>query len=112
MLRSCNHIQKLELVDCGLDCEALLKICEGLRDNTSLTHLDLRHNIFDLGGLQGLIKALSEHMSLKNLLLESMPIGIKEANQLAKFFERDDCLIEEFELNEAEVEVEVMNKIL
>ena len=51
-------------------------------------------------------------MSIKHLFLEGMTIGNKEAKKLASFFERADCLIEEFELNEAEVECNTLDIIM
>jgi hypothetical protein len=51
-------------------------------------------------------------MRIKHLLLEGMTINLKEAQMLAHFFERTDCLIEEFELNEAEVEFETLQVIM
>ena len=78
----------------------------------SLEYLDLRHNIFDEEGLGVLIESLKESCSIKHLYLESMSFGEKEAKLLADFFRLDDCMIEELELNEADIHVDALYIIM
>lgn len=112
-LLSCNkNLKSLHLVDTGLDCETLLKVGEGIEKCSSLEFLDLRHNVFDRDGFAGLISALKVNMSIKHLYLESMPIDLSEAKMLGAFFQRNDCMIEELELNEADLDIEILDEIM
>ena len=107
-----ESLQHLHLIDAGIDCDTMLELCNGLRDSSSMEYLDLRHNIFDAKGLAELIRALGQHMSVKHLYLESLPIDHSEARMLADFFAQDTCLIEELELNEADFDIESLDIIM
>jgi Ran GTPase-activating protein (RanGAP) involved in mRNA processing and transport len=72
LLKEHHNLKSLHLIDAGLDCDTLLEICSGISETMSLEYLDLRQNIFDKAGLQGLIKALEKSMTIKHLYLESM----------------------------------------
>ena len=78
----------------------------------SLEFLDLRHNIFDSKGLAGTISALRESMSIKHLYLEDMKISLSDAKLLAEFFLQNDCMLEELELNEADINIESLDIIM
>ena len=112
LLSSYKNLESLHLVDTGLDCETLLKVGQGIEQCPSLEFLDLRHNVFDRDGFAGLISALKVNMSIKHLYLESMPIDLSEAKMLAAFFQRNDCMIEELELNEADLDIEILDEIM
>lgn len=51
-------------------------------------------------------------MSVRHLYLESMKIGQQEARLLADFFIQSDCMLEELELNEADVDVATIEIIM
>lgn len=51
-------LQRLHLVDVGLDCDCLHEISNGILESMSMEYLDLRHNIFDAEGLAALISSL------------------------------------------------------
>lgn len=105
-------MQQLHLRDAGLDCDSLLEICKGITDSMSLAHLDLKYNIFDKRGLAGLIKSLESNMSIKHLYLESMAIHMPEAKLLSTFLAKDECKIEELELNEADIHIDALDEIM
>jgi hypothetical protein len=74
--------------------------------------LDLRHNIFDDAGLAGLIGALEANMVIRHIYLEGVTIGHAEAERLARFLDRKDCMLEELELNEADLNIESLDLIM
>jgi Ran GTPase-activating protein (RanGAP) involved in mRNA processing and transport len=112
MLAQTIQLKSIHLVDAGLDCDTLLEIAKGLKQSMSLEFLDLRHNIFDSRGLAGTISALRESMSIKHLYLEDMKISLSDAKLLAEFFEQSDCMLEELELNEADINIESLDVIM
>lgn len=105
-------LTSLHLKDAGLDCDTLLEISKGISKNSTLEYLDLRHNIFDKNGLKALIMALKSSMCIKHLYMESMNIHIAEAKLLSELIARDDCLIEELELSEADIDIEALDEIM
>jgi Ran GTPase-activating protein (RanGAP) involved in mRNA processing and transport len=112
MLTAYQDLNSLHLVDTGLDCDTLLEICKGVAKSKSMEFLDLRHNIFDDKGLAGLINAFEANMVIKHIYLEGMTINHDEAERLAKFFDRKDCMLEELELNEADLDIESLDLIM
>ena len=79
----------------------------------SLEYLDLRFNIFDKDGLRQLITSLEESMfSIKHLYLESMMIHLPEAKLLSAFIRHEECVMEELEINEADINVESLDEIM
>jgi len=65
---------ELHLIDVGLDSKGLIEISKGLKYCILLEHLDLRKNVFDQKGLEAIINALMETMSIRHLYLEGTPI--------------------------------------
>ena len=51
-------------------------------------------------------------MSIKHLYLEGTPIDVNEAQLLSDFFSKNTCMIEELEINEAEIDCETIDIIL
>lgn len=51
-------------------------------------------------------------MGIKHLYMESMQIHIDEAKLISKFIRKDECLIEELELNEADIDIEALDEIM
>ena len=47
MLKAKSSIQKLEIVNCGLDDASMIQISQGLGLSKQLKHLDLRNNHFE-----------------------------------------------------------------
>lgn len=95
-----------------MDCDTLVDICNGIKSSISLELLDLRHNIFDIEGLQGLINALMETMSIRHLYLETMTINFEGARIMSGMLMKNDCMIEELELNEADFDISSLDMIM
>ena len=51
-------------------------------------------------------------MVIKHLNLEGMTINHSEAVRLATFLDKKDCMLEELELNEADLELDSLNLIM
>ena len=51
-------------------------------------------------------------MTVKHLYLESVMIHKDEAKMLSNFISRDDCMLEELEINEADINVESIDLIM
>ena len=58
LLKVNSSIQKLEIVNCGLDDASMIQISQGVGLAKQLKHLDLRHNHFEAQGLHTLTNAL------------------------------------------------------
>lgn len=112
LLKDFVYLKSLHLVDVGLDSETLREICNGISDTMSLEYLDLRQNIFGKQGLKSLIKSLEKTMSIRHLFLESMEIHLQEAKLLSNFIRREECMLEELEINEADINVEAIDEIM
>ena len=51
-------------------------------------------------------------MNIKHLFLESVQIHSEEASLISDFIKRDDCMLEELELHEADIDVEGIDLIM
>jgi hypothetical protein len=51
-------------------------------------------------------------MVIKHIYLEGMTIENAEAKRLAKFLDRKDCMLEELEINEADLNIECLDLIM
>ena len=51
-------------------------------------------------------------MNIKHLYLESMEIHMQEAKLLSNFIRREECMLEELELNEADIDIEALDEIM
>lgn len=105
-------LNELHLIDAGIDCDTLEEICKGIERSESLEYLDLKQNIFDCRGVKYLINAISENMSVKHLYLEGVAVHTDEAELIAQFIKQEDCMLEELEINEADIDVDALDIVM
>lgn len=51
-------------------------------------------------------------MSVKHLYLESVLIHLDEAKLLSNYIKNENCMLEELEINEADIDVESIDEIM
>jgi septation ring formation regulator EzrA len=51
-------------------------------------------------------------MSVRHLYLESVMIHSEEAKLLSNFIRHEDCMLEELEINEADIDVAAIDEIM
>mmetsp|Transcript_2216 Transcript_2216/g.3492 ORF Transcript_2216/g.3492 Transcript_2216/m.3492 type:complete len:341 (-) Transcript_2216:196-1218(-) len=72
-----SSLTELNVRDCGANDECIVKLCEGMKQNKSLTILDVSHNHFGQDGCEAIAEVLATNTSikLKHLLISECELG-------------------------------------
>jgi Ran GTPase-activating protein (RanGAP) involved in mRNA processing and transport len=75
-------VKDLDLSYTGLDDDGMKEICEAIKENETITNLNLSSNHFGEVGANYLIDALVENKSLKNVDLSRNALGFRSIHSL------------------------------